>query len=167
MPVEWFCQIMGSEVGPLNQLQLIDMARRHRLNPEDLVRRNNSPWVPAFEVKGLFEAAAKPAPPEPPAEEPAAEVDSGTVHSNQAEATTAATTSTTHEPPVATFSSTESLETANDWYCIASGEKRGPLGFDELKAMAREGSLRGRDRVWRGSWPKYQKAADIDGLEIA
>ena len=66
MSVEWFCQIMGSEVGPLDQHQLVDMVRQHKLNPEDLVRRNSSPWVPAFDVKGLFEAAAKPAPSPPP-----------------------------------------------------------------------------------------------------
>ena len=60
MVTEWFCQVMGSEVGPLSQRQLVDMVRQHQVNPEDLVRRNDSSWVPAFEVKGLFEAASKP-----------------------------------------------------------------------------------------------------------
>ena len=169
MSDEWFCQIMGSEVGPLNQRQLVDMVRRHRLNPEDLVRRNNSSWVPAFEVKGLFEAAAKPAP-EPPPEEAPAEADSKVYRSDQSEALTSKAGGPTQQRPsdpqtAPTPSSFASLETATDWFCIASGEKCGPLGFDELQALARAGSLRGRDRVWRGSWPKFQKASEIEGLE--
>ena len=42
MAVEWYCKVMGSEVGPLTQDQLVDMVRNHRVNPEDLVRRKGS-----------------------------------------------------------------------------------------------------------------------------
>lgn len=153
MAVEWFCQVMGSEVGPLTQLQLIDMVRHHQITPEDLVRRGGSQWVPAFEVKGLFEAAAKP-PPEEPAPKPPVE--------EKTEAKPAAKPKPVDEA-VAAISATS--RSATDWFCIASGEKRGPLCFDELQALAKQGTLRGRDRVWRGAWPKYQTAAEVDGLE--
>ena len=160
MAVEWFCRVMGSDVGPLNQNQLIEMARQHQLNPEDLVRRNNSSWVPAFQVKGLFEAAAKPAPPPPPV--PVVE-------------STAETPETSPEPkgsrPVEKDSDAARRDyvasgtDGEDWFCIASGEKQGPLGFDELKSLVAQGRLRGRDRVWRGSWPKFRTAAEVEGLE--
>lgn len=174
MAVEWFCQVMGSEVGPLSQVQLVDMVRNHQVNPEDLVRRDGSTWVPAFDVKGLFEAASKPpveekvTPTEPAVKEVPVDAPPPS-QTDVAEETEASDTHSREAGVAATkidrdvFSATS--ESVADWFCIASGEKRGPLGFDELRALAKDGSLRGRDRVWRGSWPKYQKAAEIDGLE--
>ena len=155
MAVEWFCKVMGTEVGPLTQDQLVDMVRNHRVNPEDLVRRNKSQWVPAFEVKGLFEAAAKPAPPKPapPADEPE-EVPSPVW-------TRADVGHQSSEQPI-----DDDEDSAADWYCIADGQKRGPLEFKDLQDLAQDGTLRDRDRVWRGSAPKWRKAAEIKGLRM-
>ena len=162
MAVEWFCRVMGSDVGPLSQDQLVDMARQRHLNPEDLVRRGNSAWVPAFEVKGLFEAAAKPAPAAPPP--PPEPVVEPTIKADQ---------KTPPEPELSRpAKKTEPMRDhvrydtdGDDWFCIASGEKKGPLGFEQLRALVAAGRLRGRDRVWRGSWPKFRKAAEVEGLE--
>lgn len=183
MVTEWFCQVMGSEVGPLDQRQLVDMARHHHLNPEDLVRRNDSAWIPAFEVKGLFEAASKPA---PAPQESSATEKAASAEKTQAESSTKVTeaASVVASSPTDGHSVAEGVpkpvvqratavahnvddvcRNATDWFCIASGEKKGPIGFDELKTMADEGTLRGRDRVWRAAWPKFQKAAEVDGLD--
>jgi hypothetical protein len=170
MAVEWYCRVMGTEVGPLTQDQLVDMVRHHQVNPEDSVRRGRSPWVPAFEVKGLFEAAAKPAKPAKRAEAtevPPQDVESihGASPVEKAEAEAASTVDDPASTTAPVFAMTrEDTEKATDWYCIASGEKQGPIGFEDLKALVKEGSLRGRDRVWRGIWPKFQRAAEIDGL---
>jgi len=175
---EWFCQVMGSEVGPLSQRQLVDMVRQHQLNPEDLVRRNTSGWVPAFEVKGLFEAAAKPVAPvaerSPPSEESDAKQSVPQTESEESRlADSTARRQHVKENPKPkdrridrAHVDTNHNESKDDWFCIASGEKCGPLGFEELKAMAGDGTLRGRDRVWRASWPKFQKAEEVDGLDI-
>ena len=181
MVAEWYCQVMGSEVGPLTQHELVDMVRNHRINPEDLIRRNESSWVAAFEVKGLFEAAAKPpssranttetsseqeaSVPSVDAEEVRDEthVESPRVRQDPAHAQPEPAA---RPAPTKIARIDKGSDNVNDWFCIASGEKRGPLGFDELQAMASEGSLRGRDRVWRASWPKFQKAADVDGLDV-
>ena len=63
-------------------------------------------------------------------------------------------------------SPTEDAKSASDWFCIASGEKQGPLRFDELKKLADDGSLRAKDRVWRGSWPKFRRASEVEELGI-
>lgn len=157
MPVEWYCKVMGTEVGPLNQDQLVDMVRNHRVNPEDLVRRNNSQWVPAFEVKGLFEAAAKPAPPKP-APEPEEKLEEAT----ETPAPVWTRADVGHQEPAAE-DATE-VDATPDWYCIADGQKRGPLDFKDLQDLAMSGTLRDRDRVWRGSAPKWRKAGEIKGL---
>ncbi len=162
MAVEWYCQLMGSELGPLNVDQLVNMVRQHQITPEDLVRRNKSPWVAAYQVKGLFEAAAKPKPqPEPTKnEEPKIErvdrpFDAGRdlarggsgMHTEKGDG---------ELPELPT----------DDWYCIATGEKQGPLSFDQLQELADTGRLRDRDRVWRGSAPKWHKASEVQGLDL-
>ena len=162
MAVEWFCRVMGSEVGPMDQQQLVHMVRSHQLNPEDLVRRGESHWVPAFEVKGLFDAAAKPdTPQEQPPDEPdttapvppqsgtQTRVDAGHVHTTDSE--------TDNEPSA-------SPDEFDDWFCIASGEKQGPMSFGELKALVQSGELRDKDRVWRGAAPKFKRAGEVTGL---
>ena len=174
MVAEWYCQVMGSEVGPLSQRQLVDMVRQHQVNPEDLVRRNASSWVPAFQVKGLFEAAAKPPKPEPQNTDPDAAsnqrsqdvADATQVIEKQGFPAQSKEDSTQAET-IRRIDDGEDANTNEDWFCIASGEKKGPLGFGELRALAKQGTLRGCDRVWRASWPKFQIASDVDGLPLA
>lgn len=182
MAVEWFCQVMGAEVGPLTQGQLVDMVRQHQVNPEDLVRRGNSSWVAAFEVKGLFEAAAKPtttnsarqpkdnAAQAPAAASPNARVAPTTKPSADAPPKVASAPNgdggQIAEPESHNATAHEVATSANDWFCIASGEKLGPLRFDELQKLADDGSLRGKDRVWRGSWPKFRRASEVEELSI-
>lgn len=71
MPQQWYCQIMGDEVGPLTSNQLREMALSGRLAPNDLIRKATSDrWVTAEQVKGLFDRAT--APISPPTQVPAA-----------------------------------------------------------------------------------------------
>ena len=63
MATQWFCRLMGSELGPYSASQMVDLVRKSRLTPEDLIRKGpTGEWVPAYRVKGLFEAAQRPAP---------------------------------------------------------------------------------------------------------
>jgi tRNA A-37 threonylcarbamoyl transferase component Bud32 len=54
---KWYCRVLGQELGPMTSHQLVAMARNNNLLPDDLVRRNNSRWVLARTVKGLFDAS--------------------------------------------------------------------------------------------------------------
>ena len=163
MAVEWFCQVMGSELGPFNVEQLVDMARQHQITPEDLVRRNKSRWVPAYQVKGLFEAAAKPPKPQPETPEPSPGKSAKRVDKADSGVPTAVVNGKTSPAEQSAPSSTLPKD---DWYCIASGEKQGPLSFEQLQTLATEGRLRDRDRVWRGSAPKWRKAGEVKGLKL-
>ena len=154
MKVEWYCQVMGSEVGPMTESQLIDMVRQQKITPEDLVKRNDSSWVAAFEVKGLFAAAAKPPKPDAPTES----------SQQTEEVPVAASQPAADDSPQPTAEPSSDDADPADWYCIASGEKQGPIDFSELKALMAAGQLRRTDRVWRSSSPKFCRASEVDGL---
>ena len=165
MAVEWYCQLMGSDLGPLNVEQLVDMVRQHQITPEDLVRRNESPWVPAYQVKGLFEAAAKPKP-KPEEAEPERKLERIDRSDYDAVRDLASSSSTVKTLGDRGHASDADELPQDDWFCIATGEKQGPLSFDQLQSLAGDRRLRARDRVWRGSAPKWQKASEVKGLEL-
>lgn len=182
MAVEWFCQLMGSEFGPYTAAQLIDLARRKRLTPEDLIRKGSTgEWVPAYRVKGLFEAAARPAP---------AEVGDSPMHSGEtqtARVDQAASAKTNHlktESPLAKpekvlvsaanghpvdpaeAAAAQLSAIRREWYCISEGQKLGPMPFERLQERAAAGLLHPTDRVWSNACPKWSKARDVSGLSF-
>ncbi|NQT17184.1 MAG: DUF4339 domain-containing protein, partial [Planctomycetes bacterium] len=69
MASQWFCRVLGQEMGPLSFQDLAEMVRAGTLTDNDPVRRKeSSEWTPAGEVIGLFRAAkseaAETAPPD-------------------------------------------------------------------------------------------------------
>ena len=58
MPSEWYCQIDGTEYGPLTSGQLRKMALDGRLSRKALVRKGpTGGWLQADRLKGLFDPA--------------------------------------------------------------------------------------------------------------
>lgn len=57
---QWYLQKGDDVAGPYTPQQLLDLVRRGQVVAETMLRKDNSAWFPAFEVGGLFEAAAKP-----------------------------------------------------------------------------------------------------------
>lgn len=148
MGIEWFCQLMGSELGPYSSMQLIDMARTHRITPEDLIRKGKiGEWVPAYRVRGLFEAASQPAP-------------TGDGVQVEAIAATAKLKENRHNA----VEPSEAEIRRGEWYCISNGKKHGPMSFETLQQQATEGQLCPSDRVWSVSSPKWAEARNIPGL---
>ena len=154
MPADWYCRVMGSDLGPFTSADQLEMARSHRLSPEDSVRRGtDGSWVSAYRVKGLFEDAAGSViikavlPPEVPkrATHPAA------LKGTQQAA------SPDHAHP-------DSPVERGDWYCISSGSKRGPMSFEQLRHLAALGELQPADRVWCAAVPTKHQAREIKGL---
>jgi hypothetical protein len=61
MAKQWYCKIMGSEIGPVTSQQLVDMARTGQLQPDHLIRQADANhWSTADKVRGLFQNAALP-----------------------------------------------------------------------------------------------------------
>jgi hypothetical protein len=52
---DWFCEVMGQELGPMTYLDLASMAKTGQLTPEDRVRRGaGGAWTVATDIEGLF-----------------------------------------------------------------------------------------------------------------
>lgn len=60
MATQWFCRLMGAELGPFSAREMVELVQHRRLTPEDLIRKGSEgDWVPAYLVQGLFDAAAQ------------------------------------------------------------------------------------------------------------
>ncbi len=60
MASQWFCKVLGQEVGPVSFRAMAEMVRAGTLKKDDPVRREGtSQWTRAREVIGLFRDAAK------------------------------------------------------------------------------------------------------------
>lgn len=148
MASQWYCRLMGTEMGPLTSKQLLEMARSHQITPNDSVRKGpDGSWVEASRVKGLFEDPGASTiimsklPPEVLAQ----------LHSKQP----------AEQPPP------EPVEQAETWHYISDEGKTGPLSFDELVAHGRQGLLKPKSRVWSSTSPKWCHAREVDGIEFA
>lgn len=138
---QWYCRLMGDELGPLTSAQLLEMARGHKLTPEDYVRKGaDGHWVGAYRVKGLFDEDAS--------------------ASGISKILTGAQAAPIQPAPEAT----SVKQHVEDWYCICKGRKLGPMTFEVLQALAAEGELQPSDRVWTNLMPKHHSAAEINGL---
>ena len=59
MATQWYCRLMGTELGPFTSKQLLEMARTHQLMSDDFVKKEaDGMWVAAYRVKGLFDDAS-------------------------------------------------------------------------------------------------------------
>ncbi len=55
----WYYRASGKEIGPLKSSELVTHIRQGRVTPDTMIRKQDSQWVAAREVGGLFEAADK------------------------------------------------------------------------------------------------------------
>lgn len=56
----WYCEVNGAQEGPLSSSQLIAKIREGEVDKDTPVRKDDSQWVAAIEINGLFAAASKP-----------------------------------------------------------------------------------------------------------
>jgi hypothetical protein len=147
MATQWYCRLMGTEMGPFTSQQLLEMARSHRITPNDAVKKGaDGKWVDAHRVKGLFEDLS---------------------------ASTIITASLPPEVRKELDSKQETEERAAapkpstvSWHYISDHNKVGPLTFDELIVHGKQGLLKPNNRVWSSTSPKWCEAKDVAGLEF-
>ena len=72
MASQWYCRVLGQEVGPVGFPEMAEMIRAGTLKENDQVRRKGTTeWIAARDVIGLFRAAkTQPAPKTPAAAKP-------------------------------------------------------------------------------------------------
>ncbi len=147
MATQWYCRLMGTELGPFTSKQLLEMARSHQLTPDDAVKREaDGMWVAAHRVKGLFD-------------DPAA---SSIIMASLPPEVQQALQSKPAPPKEAATPEPGPIR----WYYISNHSKVGPLSFDELTAHGREGLVKPNSRVWSSKSPKWCEAKDVEGLVL-
>ena len=148
MATQWYCRLMGTELGPFTSKQLLEMARSHQLMPDDSVKKEaDGMWVAAHRVKGLFDDPS-----------------SSTIIMASLPPDVKQALERKHE----TQEETPNAEPRSiKWYYISDQHKVGPLSFDELAAHGREGLVKPKTRVWSSKSPKWCEAKDVEGLVFA
>jgi hypothetical protein len=112
---EFYCEVMGQLLGPVEPADLKRMAKSGELKPTDRIRQgNNGKWVEARKAKGLFDqqrstVEPKPvAPPSPESEQPASHASAASTTDDDAIAswlgTPEAPSGTTSASPAADWS---------------------------------------------------------------
>ena len=145
MATQWYCRLMGAELGPFTSTQLLEMARSHQITPDDSVKKGaDGAWVGAHRVKGLFEDLS------------ASTIIMASLPSDVKQALEGK--QQTEEPAAAPAPHQVS------WHYISDHNKVGPLTFEELVVHGRQGLLKPHDRVWSSTSPKWCEAQDVSGL---
>jgi len=58
---QWFYRNpFGQEFGPLGGSQLLELIRRGEVKGNTDIRKDDSPWIPACQVNGLWQAVGRP-----------------------------------------------------------------------------------------------------------
>lgn len=52
------------------------------------------------------------------------------------------------------------------WYFVKDGTQQGPVSDEQLRSMARDGSLKGEDLVWQEGMPDWRPAMEVPGIEF-
>lgn len=156
MASQWYCRLMGTEMGPFTSKELLEMAQTHKVTPEDWVKKGaDGKWVEAHRVKGLFDDTSSSTiimAKLPPDVQQALEAKQSAARSSA-------------RPPDADPTPTDEPG-AVTWHYISSDGHVGPLSFETLIAHSRQGLVKPKSRVWSSASPKWCEARDVEGLEF-
>lgn len=131
---EWYCRILGQELGPMMFTELQEMAASGSLNADDEARFGTTePWMRADRTRGLNFHRKKTAP---------------------AKAHDASST-------LVPFGDAARKK---EWYYMIMGQELGPISFNELKKSADDGSLTYDDRARKGKSGHWMLVMDVPGL---
>jgi hypothetical protein len=152
MVTQWFCRLMGSELGPFTSKQLLEMARSHQIMPDDSVKKGaDGNWVEAHRVQGLFDDPSG----------------SSIIMAHLPPEAKQAVESKPEPAKAASMKAVAAPEPRPvKWYYISDHNKVGPLDFDELVSHGRQGLVKPDSRVWSTASPKWHIAKDIEGLVL-
>ncbi len=154
---DWYCRVMGKEIGPLSRTALGELAASGFLAPGALVREGiDGEWIPTSEVSGLFDEA----PPEMKGREP--DLAGTEPASPEKPATPDKRGDSSQQAPHKTPSKLQASDAG--WYCQVMGEETGPLSSAQLKELAASGFLTPHVPVRKGVNGSWVPASRVRGL---
>ncbi|HUT89537.1 MAG TPA: GYF domain-containing protein [Thermoguttaceae bacterium] len=155
--VSWYYQAMGEELGPVSLAELKELAETGFVTPEVLVRPDgDGRWVPASQVKGLYDGGSQPAEAEKPqaVSEPEGVGLAPLPEADRRRPAAERPRKLTPRPPAA--------ETR--WYYEVEGQAQGPLTAAELKERAKSGQLAPHHLIRTGEEGNWVPAGQVKGL---
>ncbi len=132
---EWYCQVLGQELGPMLFEELQQMAKTGALHADDEVRHGDSaPWAKADRVRGLKFPKV-----------------------STAGVTPAHDRSSTLVP----FGEAAKKR---EWFYEIVGQQMGPISFIEMAKAVSSGTLKMEDQARRGKSGAWVLVMDVPGL---
>lgn len=168
----WYFQSLGEEFGPVPFSELLEMAKRKDITPEDSVRKGDGgQWVPAGLIDGLFPDAFENA-----TADDLEELFSVSMErpSSVARNPASAQRTTQSNAPVA-FESTNQRQSKStpvmaqlpvpvQWYCYLNDQEIGPVSLSDLQEYAATGQISPEVYVRYGIDGEWIQAAQIPEL---
>ena len=155
--VSWYYQAMGEELGPVSWAELKELAETGFVTPDVLVRQgDDGRWVPASQVKGLFDGGSQPAEAEKPRAVSEPE-DMGLAPLAEAPPRRPGAEASRKPTPQRPAAETR-------WYYEVEGQAQGPLTTAELKERAKSGQLAPGHLVRQGEEGNWVPAVRVKGL---
>jgi hypothetical protein len=138
---QFYVRIRGRVQGPYDTSKLQSLVRRGQLSRMHEVSNDGSLWRPAAEFPELFTTPVA------------------------AQAVATATKDHSHQ------ASEIELESpaigASEWYYAVNQEQKGPISFDQLKALAQAGVVTASSLVWQEGMAEWTPAQSVPGIRGA
>jgi len=172
----WYFQSIGQEFGPVPFSELLEMAGRGEVGPEDSVRKGEAgQWVPAGLIEGLFPEQDSDSDDNDDDDDDdfavAADV-APTIHSRVTSTRGVQAQASSRSQPTLQRESTYSqpashYETAaltGGWYCYLNDQEYGPVELSELQGYATSGQITPEVYVRYGSDGEWIAAGQVPEL---
>ena len=131
---EWYCRVLGQELGPMTFDELQAMAKSNSLQADDEVRHGaTEPWQNADRTRGLKFSKE--------------EVDSTASHDR-----------------TSTLVPFGEAATKREWFYEILGQQMGPISFQTMAQAVAEGTLKFEDKARRGITGAWSFVMDVPGL---
>lgn len=139
MSEQFYVRIRGRVQGPYDTAKLQSLVRRGQLSRMHEVSNDASLWRPASEFPELFSTPVAAQATATPTQD----------HSRQSSGEIEL------DGPVVGV---------NDWYYAVNQEQKGPISFDQLKALVQAGVVTASSLVWRDGMAEWTPAETVPGI---
>jgi hypothetical protein len=131
---EWYCRVLGQELGPMTFDELEAMAKSGALNADDEVRHASEEWARADRTRGLKFAKV------------------------------VAVTAASQHDRTSTYIPFGEDAKRKEWYYEILGQEMGPISFTEMLKAVSTGTLAFEDKARKGMAGAWNVVMDVPGL---